>query len=87
MTDAVMVQMPLELMREIRNTLKRCGEDLQHELVRKYGGADLSGDNTEARRYKHEHAPVTDAFYCVNAIDGQPWAYSADWPHQPSSPK
>lgn len=82
---ALMVEMPLELMREIRSALKRCGEDLQHELAGKYGRAKLDEDTTEARRYRQEHAPVTDAFYCINAIDGQPWAYNGDWPHKKTS--
>lgn len=68
MADPVTVQVPLELLKQIRLALRECAEDLDAELTARYGDS-AEQYPSEARRYKRDRAPVVDAIYCCDQLD------------------
>lgn len=75
MSEPVTVAMPLELMREIRDTLQGCAEDLEAEAEANYPEALRKQYPTYARRYARDMEPANKAAMLVQAINMQPWAY------------
>jgi hypothetical protein len=79
MADPVMVQMPIELMREIRDALKVCAEDLEASLEAEYPTQSRLKYPSYLRRWQNDMDVVYTAQKLRAAIDMQPWAYAPGW--------
>jgi hypothetical protein len=79
MGDAVMVEVPIELMREVRDALRMCAEDLEASLEAEYPVESRSQYPSHLRRWQNDMEVVRNAQLLRTAIDMQPWAYSPGW--------
>ena len=73
MSDAVTVEMPLELMREIEKSLEECSQDLEAEVSERYPEAQRNQYPSYARRWGNDMEPVRQAQKMVQAIRSQQW--------------
>lgn len=77
MSDApITVSVPLSILREIRDTMQECSEDLLTELTTR---SPVPRGPTDARRFDRDAEVVYRAQRLVQALDGQPWAYGDNW--------
>ncbi len=75
MSDVVYVQISLELMTEIRDTLNICAQDLEAELDNTYPQTLREQYPSYLRRWTNDMEAVRKAQMLVQAINMQPWAY------------
>ena len=64
--EPVCIQIPLELLKQIRLALRECSEDLDAELKVRYGEGVTHP--TEERRLRRDRGPVVDAQYCLGQL-------------------
>jgi hypothetical protein len=69
MVDPVLVQVPLNLLREIRAALNMCGKDLASELNDRYPEKQRETYPTYLRRWNNDMEPVRNTQQLCVAID------------------
>lgn len=79
MDDPVMVSIPMDMMRDIRDALRTCAEDLKVELDDRYPEAQRDKYPTYQRRWDNDMEPVRRAQVLADGLDTQPWAHGCWW--------
>lgn len=79
MDDPVMVSIPMDMMRDIRDALRTCAEDLAIEVDARYPALERKKYPTYQRRWNNDMETVRQAQVLADGIDTQPWASGVWW--------